>query len=140
MYWDNYFGEDKHLYHADMQRQELANKVVSHAFSVAALSAALLQHAKQGISLAHGGAASCPDGRRIGSQNLKGIIWEARNQSLHWEEGNFRQGVNNCFGTLATEIDQRYSQYQNRNMAFDVVDLLGWKSFSDFKRDLLSLA
>lgn len=86
MYWDNYFGEDKHLYHTDMQRQELANKVASHAFSVASLSAALLQHAKQGISLAHGGTANCPNGRPIGSQNLKIIIWEARNQSLHWEE------------------------------------------------------
>lgn len=140
MYWDNYFGEDKRLYHTDVQRQELANKVASHAFSVASLSAALLQHAKQGISLSHGGATNCPSGRSIGSQSLKSIIWEARNQSLHWEEGNFRQGVNNCFNTLAGEIDQKYSQYLNRNMAFDVVDLLGWRSFGDFRNDMLLLA
>lgn len=140
MYWDNYFGEDKHLYHTDMKRQELANKVTSHAFSVTSLSAALLQHAKQGISLAHGGTKNCPSGRSIGSQSLKTIIWEARNQSLHWEEANFRQGVNDCFNALAAEVDQKYSKYLNRNMAFEVVDLLGWKSFGDFSRDMLSLA
>lgn len=140
MYWDNYFGEDKRLYHTDMQRQELANKVVAHAFSIASLSAALLQHAKQGISLAHGGTTNCPEGRAIGSQSLKSIIWEARNQSLHWEEASFRKGVNDCFNTLSAEIDQKYSQYLNRNMAFDVVDLLGWKTFGDFSRDMLSLA
>lgn len=140
MYWDNYFGEDKQLYHIDMRRQELENEVASHAFSVASLSSALLQDAKQGISLAHGGTANCPNGRSIGTQSLKGIIWEARNQSLHWEEANFRQGVNNCFNTLASEVDQKYSEYLNRNMAFDVVELLGWKSFCDFRRDMLLLA
>ncbi|PKG79263.1 hypothetical protein CXF80_13635 [Shewanella sp. Actino-trap-3] len=140
MYWNNYFGEDKQLYHTDQNRQELANKVASHAFSIASLSASLLQHAKQGISLAHGGLANCPSGRIIGSQSLKNIVWEARNQSLHWEEANFRQGVNKCFNALDTEVDQKYSQYLNRNMAFDIVDLLGWKSYGNFSRDLLSLA
>lgn len=140
MYWDNYFGGDKQLYHTDKNRQKLANKVTSHAFSVASLSASLLQHAKQGISLAHGGMGNSPCGRTIGSQSLKNIIWEARNQSLHWEEAKFREGVNKCFKTLGTEVDQKYSQYLNRNMAFDIVELLGWKSYGDFSRDLLSLA
>lgn len=140
MYWENYFGADKELYHKDQDRQQLVNQIATHSFSVASLAGSLLQHAKQGISLAHGGLGNCPNGRAIGSQHLKTVIWQSRNQTIHWEDGNFHPPTTDCFNALAADIDPKYNQFTNRNMAFDVIELLGWKSFKQFSDDLTSLA
>lgn len=48
--------------------------------SIRALSGALLQIAKQGISVVYRGLSGCPDGRIIKNESLKNIIWQARNQ------------------------------------------------------------
>ncbi len=139
MYWDTYFNEDKDLYHKDQDRQKLANQIATHSFSVAALSGDLLQYAKQGISFVHGDLGSCPSGRSVGTLPLKTIIWQGRNQTMHWEEKNPHPPVRSCFDTLARNVDTKFSKYTRENMAFDVIQLLGWKSFVDFKKDLMSL-
>jgi len=140
IYWNNYFGDDKVLYHKDTSRQDLEDEVLAHEFSIAALCGALLQYAKQGISLVHSGLANCPEGRAIGSQHLKAVIWQSRNQAIHWEEGNFRKPVKDCFEALKSEINQQFDQYKARSMASDIVEILGWKTFDDFKADLSTLA
>jgi hypothetical protein len=137
-YWDNYFGEDKELFHGD--EEKLNNQILAHAFSIDSLAGNLLQHAKQGISLAHGKLANCPDGRYIGSQPLKEVVWQGRNQALHWEDHNPHPPVKKCFDNLAQDIDPKFADYAKRNMAFDVVDLLGWRDFDSFKRDMLLLS
>lgn len=140
MHWDNFFGTDKERYYKGIDREKLVEQISVHAFSVGAAAGSLLHYAKHGISLCHGGVASCPDGRPIGSQFLKDVVWQGRNQAIHWEEGQFRPAVRRCFGALSAEIDPRFADYQNRNMAFDVIELLGWTDFDKFKDDMLSLA
>jgi hypothetical protein len=145
-HWDNYFGPDKERYHLEqripgMQAavESLEASVEAHRFSVDALAAAVIQIAKQGLGLVHGGKPASA-GRTIGSsQQLSEVIWLARNQALHWEERNFRPAVTDCFTTLAAEVDPAFGDYQARNMALDIVTTLGWRSFEDFERDLLSL-
>lgn len=64
--------------------------LVAKDFSVRSLSGALLQIAKQGISIKHQTLSSCPNGREIkAGLNLKDVIWNSRNQSLHFEDGEF---------------------------------------------------
>ena len=140
IYWNNYFGNDKDLSDKDKQKIELEGHVLAHQFSIAALSGALLQHAKQGVSLVHGTLSVCPSGRMIGSQHLKDVIWQGRNQAIHWEDGNFHKSVEDCFDVLSTEIDPKFNQYKSRSMASDLVELLDWKTFDKFKADLLQLA
>jgi hypothetical protein len=135
--WDNYFNEDKDLYHKDQKREKLADQVAAHEFSIGVASGALLQNAKQGISIVHGGLANCPNGRMIGSQSLKTVIWQGRNQAIHWEEGSFKPPVKQCFKLLEQEINAKFADFTKRSMAFDVVDLLGWKTY---QHDLLTLA
>lgn len=139
MHWDTYFGEDKERFYKDKDRQKLQGQVATHAFAVGSLAGSLLQYAKQGISLVHGSLSTCPPGRMIGSQALKDIIWQGRNQSIHWEEGNPRTPVKLCFDTLAFEIDSVFADYTKRNVAPEVVELLGWVDFASFRADLLSL-
>ncbi len=140
MYWENYFGEDKERYQRSKDHAKLMNQIASHALSVGSLAGSLLQYAKQGISLVHGDLAKCPIGRSIGSQALKDVIWQGRNQAAHWEEGKPRQSVKQCFDTLAKEVDSKLADYTKRNMAVDVIELLGWEDFQKFKADMLVLS
>lgn len=118
----------------------LEQSLKTKKFSIAACSATILQFSKQGISIAHQGLIGCPTGRKIGSQDLKTVIWQGRNQSLHWEEGKPKQPVVTCFNTLVADFGLTFGPFSSDNLAFEVVKLLEWKDFAAFESDLLSLA
>lgn len=139
MYWESYFGPEKEAFHADVEKQDLESLIAARQFSTDAQGGNILQYAKLGISLVHRGLNACPDGRHIGTLPLKDVIWQSRNQAIHWDEGRFKQPVRDVFATLARESDPKFNDFTSRNMAFEVVSLLGWHSFSDFERDMLSL-
>jgi hypothetical protein len=140
IFWENYFGEDKKRYYKDKDREKLVEKIAAHAFSVGSIAGSLLQCAKQGISLCHGGLGRCPNGRAFGSQFLKDVIWQGRNQAMHWEEGNLSPRVRECFDKLAREVKPSFADYRERNMAVDVIDSLGWVDLTKFRADMHSLA
>jgi len=140
IYWDTYFGPDKERHYKKADLDELNQRIAARDFSRAALAASVLQYAKQGIALRFGkqrtGIAA---GRLVGGQPVHEIVWQGRNQALHWEEGQFNQSVQTCFQQLAANVDAAFHDYQQRNMAFDVVQALGWKDFQDLERDMLLL-
>ena len=109
--------------------------------SIKALCGALLQIAKQGISTVHNGLTNCPNGRNIGSQTLKNVIWQSRNQSMHYEESTIRpyhQPVIDCFNSLHKDYGNTFI-LSNINLAKDIVELLGWKDYSQYEQDMVSL-
>ena len=130
-------NEEK-LYDRRDEAREFEHRIIARRFSVDALSGTLLQFAKQGISVVHNGVKLCPDGRNLGSQSLKKVIWEGRNQSLHWEEKT-HQPARICFKNLTREFGLEFAQYGAKNLGFAVINLLNWRSFSDFEADMLSL-
>lgn len=69
-----------------------------------------------------------PKGRFIGSLPLRLVILEARNQTEHWELKDPRDGIVKCFESLACEVDPVFMNYKTKNMAFEVVPLLGWRT------------
>lgn len=139
MHWDTYFGEDKDQHHKSEDLTTLEASLSLREFSLSSLAGTLLQYAKQGLSVSFGAPTNWPRGRLIGTQNLKTIILEARNQSEHWEAGDPRPRVQQCFDTLATERMPDFFEYRTKNMAFKVVSLLDWRSYVEFKADLLSM-
>lgn len=140
MHWESHFGPEKDKYYAEKSKPELEALLNLRRFSIGALSANMLQYGKQGISLVHGRLESCPDGRLIGTQPSKNVIWQSRNQALHWEDGAFNPPVVRCFEALARDMDLKFCDYTSRNMAWDVLGLLGWKDFVDFQREMLMLS
>jgi hypothetical protein len=138
--WDTYWGPDKERYYKDQELNEKKQRLTTRRFSTDTLSSTLLQIGKQGISIVHGGIAAAPDGRRVGSQPLKKVIWQGRNQAFHWEDGSFNNRVDDCFATLETDMGNHYAHYEKRNMAFDLVRDLGWTDYASFEKDLLTLA
>jgi hypothetical protein len=139
IHWDTYFGEDKDQYYKSKDLKDLGDRLVTREFSFASLAGTLLQFAKQGLSAIYGPPKNWPTGKAIGSQPLKTVILEARNQSEHWEEGNPRPRVEACFQTLEAEKGKEFGQYKTKNLAFEVVSMLGWHTFADFKSDMLSM-
>ncbi|WP_153116553.1 hypothetical protein [Rhodocyclus tenuis] len=139
IHWDTYFGEDKEQYYKSKDLDALEARLASREFSFSSLAGTLLQYAKQGLSASFGKPVNWPDGRLVGSQYLKTIILESRNQSEHWEEGNPFPKVEQCFNTLTAEKGPEFGQYKTKNLAFEVVSMLGWRSYADFKNDLLSM-
>lgn len=139
IYWDTYFGEDKEQHYKSKDLNVLQARLTSREFSLSSLAGTLLQYAKQGLSASFGKPVNWPNGRSVGSQDLKTIILESRNQSEHWEEGNPFPKVEQCFERLAAEIGPQFSDYRTKNLAFAVVCMLGWRSYADFRDDLLSM-
>lgn len=103
-------------------------------FSIQSLSGALLQVAKQGISYVHGNKVEdCPhDGKNVGTlEVLKNVIWQSRNQSLHFEEGAFSKSVQECFNNIETNFGETFSSsnISTKNMAYEIVELLDWTTY-----------
>jgi hypothetical protein len=140
MHWETYFGDDKER-HARVQEQpQLEARLETRQFSLSALAGTTLQYAKQGISVVHGSLASCPNGRSIGSVAFKDVIWQARNQASHWEDGKPHPPVVRCFETLKAEQDAVFGDYTQRSLADEVVTLLDWRDWVTFEADMQSLA
>jgi hypothetical protein len=134
VFWTTYSGSGLSQLSAN---NALAALAVTHRLSAAALASALLQIAKQGISSVHRGPMP-PTGRPIGTQSLSVVIWEARNQAMHWEDLRRRE-ARDCFDALARDVNPKFSGYEERSLAFDVVELLDWRTVDRFTEDLSSL-
>ncbi len=143
-HWETYWGPDRDRFYTAAELADVRQRMQVHAFSVSALAASVIQYAKQGIAIVHGvqkgDLSAVPAGRQVGSQALKDVVWQTRNQGLHWEDGTFRAKVDDCFAALARDLHTRFGDYRTRNMAFDVVEALGWRTFDDFAADMRTLA
>ena len=141
IHWDTYCGPDKERHHKAEAVEATESKIAARGFSVAALSGNLLQYAKQGLSLRYGKHRNgCPVGRELVGLPVHEIIWQGRNQAMHWEEGDPHPPVVRCFEHLAANATATFSEYKDRSMAYSIVSLLGWRTFEDFKRDMLLYA
>ncbi|MBL8688021.1 MAG: hypothetical protein JNL04_02935 [Rhodospirillaceae bacterium] len=138
-FWDLHFDDGPKADALDKKIAELKKSINDRRFSSAVLAGGLLQIAKQGISLAHGALDQAPNGRMIGSLPLKTIVWQARNQAMHYEEGNPHPPVVAVFDTLVREHGNIFGSYRTEIKAAEVVGLLGWNSQAAFEADMLSL-
>jgi len=125
-------------------RQQVAilqEAVGTHQIAVQAISGAILQIAKQGISVVHGRLDASPDGRTLGTSTLKALIWQGRNQAIHFEDGNFSNPVVTLFAELEAAYGPKFSlaAHRNRSLAKQVIDLLGWRTYAAYQSDAASL-
>ncbi|MDO9104523.1 MAG: hypothetical protein Q7U57_06130 [Methylovulum sp.] len=134
---DTYFGVDKDRHYKKAEYEEVVQRVAARQFSIAALSGSLLQYGKQGISLHYGKKRDgCPDGRIVAGIPLSEIIWQARNQALHWEDGSFHEPTTKCFEYLTTNVDPVFEQFKDRSLASEIIGLLGWNNVEAFFNDM----
>jgi hypothetical protein len=113
----------------------------SRQSAIQAICGAILQISKQGISVVHRGKANAPEGRYIGSVNIRDIIWEARNQAIHFEENSFNQRVTALFQILEAENGAEFdlNAHLKQSRAKQVINLLGWDVYANYSSDMQSL-
>lgn len=143
-YWANYFGADKEVYHKNEDLTDLTKLLAAREFSLNTLCGNLLEHAKKGLSIIYGNPKEWPSGKKIGSQDLSKVISASRNQSIHIEEaikdGKFKNPeISACFETLRDEINPVFGDYLNRDLSFEILRELDWKTFGNYKADLLTI-
>jgi len=127
---------------AKKQVAETEEHIANLDQSYRVICGAILQIAKQGISTVHGRLNNCPTGRLIGSTALSVVIWQARNQTMHYEMNKYDPPVRDCFEILEREFGQQFSlaSHGGENLAHHVIELLGWTDYSAFETDMFSLA
>jgi len=137
-----YQGMAKPKAELEKQIQDVSESIDAKSASIAALSGALLQLAKQCISLRYGKPQNAPDGADISGVLVKDIIIEGRNQSIHYENPKeISENVTKLFKALDTirNDGNTCDAKSQTNFAFEVVKLLGWRTFSGFEAHLLSI-
>ncbi len=135
------FAEDNDLKGKKAELDSLAKSILAKKDSMNSLSMSLLQIAKQGISTVHGKPSNCPAGRAIGTETLKNVIWQGRNQSIHYEEGNPNKKVKDCFLNLANDFGDEFDLTidYTANKARKIIDLLNWNVYKNYEHDMISL-
>lgn len=126
---------------ADVRRRvaEIAARIDARTFARATLCGNVLQIARQGISMVHKGLGG-PVGRLIGTQALHDVVWQARNQTLHYEDGRCHQPVATRFEALAIDLNnQAFLEYNSKNLAYEVLVLLKWDTYEQYQIDLRTL-
>ena len=122
---------------------KITDNISFHENSERILSGAILQFAKQGISIVHKNPKNCPPGRKVGSQDLRNVIWQARNHAMHYEESpKHKPEVLECFKTLELDFGPQFSLYAHPgvNLSKEVVEVLSWHGFETFREDMLLLS
>lgn len=105
------------------------------------LCGAMLQVAKYGIFSTHHRLSDCPNGRSIGSEVVKNIVWQGQKQCIESTSGKFSQPVKECFSNLETSFGSQFS-LQTRpvgNLATHIIEILGWKDYSMYESDMTTL-
>ena len=112
-------------------------KIGATVESMSSLAGAVLQIAKQVLSLRHSGKPSLTGEKSIGSQNVSEVIWEGRNHAMHWDEGAPRTGVQTMLGKLSADLG--VTIHVGSNNSLSILGALGWSSTDDVVRDLEAL-
>lgn len=133
------FHKDQNIPKKQNELKEIKEELKNKNESINALSTAILQIAKQGISIVHGNLSKCPEGRKLGTETIKNIIWQSRNQSIHYEEIIHNTNVLDCFIKLKDEHGDKFDITNKTNKAKDIIDLLGWNCYKNYSNDMNNL-
>jgi hypothetical protein len=100
----------------------------------------VLELGKRGITMVHGGLAQAPAAPMVGTVALRDVIWQGRNQAMHWEDGRLHPATQACFDALFAEHGHPFDQGTNRNLSVDVLRILAWNDYDPFAADMSRLA
>ena len=125
----------------ELEITQLQTSIDAKYLAVQALCGAILQIAKQGISVVHNGIDNCPNGRLLKEIPLKNIVWSARNQALHYEDTKINNKTAKLFTCLEDEFGSRFalSEHVGKSRAKQVIDLLEWYNYSQYCKDMREL-
>ena len=129
-------GYPRHVSAAQAVQKEISNLEASYYAkdsSIRTLYGSILQIAKQGISIVHGKKMPIVIIETKSSETFHNIIRQGRNQSMHYEEGNYHPRLISCFNNLERAFGSDFDLNTGDNKAkFVVIDVLEWRNYSDY--------
>lgn len=129
-------GYVRHISAARAVQNEISNLEASYYAkdsSIRTLYGSILQIAKQGISIVHGKNMQIVIIETKSGEPFHNIIRQGRNQSMHYEEGNYHPLLITCFKNLERAFGSNFDLTTGDNKAtFVVLDVLKWKTYSDY--------
>jgi hypothetical protein len=138
-HWRGHFDVAPEADRAKAAADELSMRLVARQGSTDAYATALLHLAHHGMAMVNKGLQQSPQGRKIAGVNLRGVVWQGRNQAMHYfEEKDANEHLATIFEALS-QADAVFKEYKGKSLAVNVVDLLGWSSLDQFNEDLSSL-
>ncbi|MBS0382007.1 MAG: hypothetical protein JSR56_06200 [Proteobacteria bacterium] len=136
-HWENYFGLDREHHGQQQELDSLLAARKARVLALGSLASSLLQLAKQGLSMVFGEEANWPDGRVVGSQTLSALIRGARNQAMHWDEGGLKNPKTiDVMKKLEADFGAPFGDYNQANLAMQVITLLNWRTYDDYAADM----
>ena len=129
MYRDQWSPNANHYYAQYLNKKQQEAKVES----MSCLAGALLQIAKQALSLRHSGKPKISGARNIGSQSIVDVIWGGRNHAMHWDDRVLSIKVTEVLDACSIKPDP------GKNYCLSILDALGWKSPDAMIADLKKL-
>lgn len=140
VYWETYFERtDERNARGDVVARTAADRD-EHELSSSMLAGAVLDLGKRGITLVHGRLANAPAAPMVGTLALRDLIWQGRNQSLHWEDGRLHPATQACFDALFAEHGSPFDLATGKNLSVDVLRVLEWTGFDRLALDMRRLA
>lgn len=134
--------DDERLNYAHSRAGEAHQALLLIDTAGASAAGAIIQIAKLCISMAWEAPARFEKGRLIGSQPLANVIWHARNQALHFEEGAPKnKDTRECLEKLSKEVGLDCGQLNQspRSLARQIVKILEWENYEMFSKDMHAL-
>ncbi len=129
----NRHGYARHLFEAYSIKAEIEKAYNTRDNSIRTLYGSILQIAKQGLSSVHEKKIQNTFIEPKSGEPIHNIILQGRNQSLHFEEGVFRNNVKDCFMNLhqafGSDLDLTIKENKAKYVALNV---LGWRTYNDY--------
>jgi hypothetical protein len=123
---------------AEAEIAQYESAIEARRLSRSVLAGAMLQLGKQGISAVHGRERNnAPAGDAVGGQCERDVIWEGRNQAMHWDEGSLSKRVRDCFDQLERDFGSQFGNYDREPKAPEVLSVLAWETWPDVEARLL---
>ncbi|MFF2794094.1 hypothetical protein [Lysinibacillus xylanilyticus] len=129
----NRHGYATHLFEAYSIKGKIEKAYSTKDSSIRTLYGSILQIAKQGLSSVYGKRIQTAHSEPKSGEPIHNIILQGRNQSLHFEEGVFRNNVKDCFMNLQQAFGSDFDLTIVENKAkYVVLNVLGWRTYDDY--------
>lgn len=105
------------------------------------LAGSVIQIAQQGMSIVHGSIKTYPyTGRKVAGSNMRDLVWQGRNQAMHYETTATRADWKAVFAILDKANPGGFSlRPPYKSHAKAIFDLLGWQSHAVYVADMHAL-
>lgn len=102
--------------------------IEAYELLIGVAAGAMLQISKQALSIAYGKQANAPEGARVSCSCVRDLIWDGRNQSMHYEDTHL-EPIRNERNNVVVKRSSWVESFRMLNV--QILDVSRWLNPSD---------